>query len=416
MFLVAACSEIAGLGPKRSLAAGPGAGGGAGSAGAGSGAGGTGNSGGTDAAAGGGGAAGSGAQGAGGSADGGGSGGADAAAGAGGTGGDAATDACGADLQNDDKNCGYCGHDCLGGGCSQGACQPVELTSTLRGGWDIAVSGGNVFWTNSSYSKVYWLQKGASAPSSWNFASKGAAVAGGYFYFAGYYDASIYQLPVGGTASPTEYVATAEAPATVAADASGVYFDQTSAVAVTDGQNVTTLASGVPTPTDLALDATDVYFTVSSAPEVYRIPKSGAADAGGPLYSVPGDATRAVAVDSQYLYFATWDKNGAPIASAVYRAKKDGSAKQPIASGEPGTFDMVRAGPWLYWTNQGTSPGSYKDGSVVRARVDGAVPGKSQQVAAGQERPHGIAVDNRGVYWVNIGPDQGQTSVWRVAW
>ncbi|HEX7508686.1 MAG TPA: hypothetical protein VF550_18080, partial [Polyangia bacterium] len=40
------------------------------------------------------------------------------------------TTAC-TDLLSDPKNCGTCGHDCLGGACSAGACQPVAVTGVL---------------------------------------------------------------------------------------------------------------------------------------------------------------------------------------------------------------------------------------------------------------------------------------------
>src|SRR5579859_7451290 len=48
---------------------------------------------------------------------------------------DASGDAnpCGADLRNDPVNCGACGHDCLGGECSAGRCQPVTLSVGIEG-------------------------------------------------------------------------------------------------------------------------------------------------------------------------------------------------------------------------------------------------------------------------------------------
>jgi hypothetical protein len=46
--------------------------------------------------------------------------------------GDASSDACAANVDEDPKNCGRCGHDCLGGGCSSGRCQPVSLVD-----WDL---------------------------------------------------------------------------------------------------------------------------------------------------------------------------------------------------------------------------------------------------------------------------------------
>src|SRR6476659_4574484 len=43
---------------------------------------------------------------------------------------DNATDApCSADLGHDPANCGRCGHDCLGGGCDAGGCEPVVLVA-----------------------------------------------------------------------------------------------------------------------------------------------------------------------------------------------------------------------------------------------------------------------------------------------
>ena len=37
-----------------------------------------------------------------------------------------------ADYSRDAHNCGYCGHDCLGGQCAAGNCQPTILSSSER--------------------------------------------------------------------------------------------------------------------------------------------------------------------------------------------------------------------------------------------------------------------------------------------
>jgi hypothetical protein len=37
------------------------------------------------------------------------------------------------DLQSDPKNCGSCGHDCVGGACSAGQCQPWVVAQTTQG-------------------------------------------------------------------------------------------------------------------------------------------------------------------------------------------------------------------------------------------------------------------------------------------
>ena len=46
------------------------------------------------------------------------------------------------------KHCGACFHDCLGGQCVAGMCQPVELASDESGPFAIAVDATHVYWNN----------------------------------------------------------------------------------------------------------------------------------------------------------------------------------------------------------------------------------------------------------------------------
>lgn len=52
---------------------------------------------------------------------------------------------CG-DLQKDPKNCGVCGHDCLGGTCTNAACDPAPLASAQVAPGSIAVDAAHVYW------------------------------------------------------------------------------------------------------------------------------------------------------------------------------------------------------------------------------------------------------------------------------
>lgn len=55
-------------------------------------------------------------------------------------------DVCDIDLDADPENCGSCGHDCLGGECEQGECQPVALH--LEGNlFDLAADEEFVFFS-----------------------------------------------------------------------------------------------------------------------------------------------------------------------------------------------------------------------------------------------------------------------------
>ena len=62
-----------------------------------------------------------------------------AVAGSGGVSGAAGGSGCG-DLQGDNRNCGSCGHDCLGGACVAGQCQPKLIAQYLGRPDHIAVS------------------------------------------------------------------------------------------------------------------------------------------------------------------------------------------------------------------------------------------------------------------------------------
>jgi hypothetical protein len=50
------------------------------------------------------------------------------------------------DTSSDPKNCGTCGHDCLGGQCSAGVCQPVTLASAPSVA-SLTANGTAVYWT-----------------------------------------------------------------------------------------------------------------------------------------------------------------------------------------------------------------------------------------------------------------------------
>ena len=81
-------------------------------------------------------------------------------------GGDATTDASSADVLadvivhpctntlTDTFNCGSCGHDCLGGACLAGQCQPVVIATELGQPMAIALDVTHVYWTNATTGDV----------------------------------------------------------------------------------------------------------------------------------------------------------------------------------------------------------------------------------------------------------------------
>ena len=57
---------------------------------------------------------------------------------------------CESDTSSDPKNCGACGHDCMGGTCVAGRCQPVGVgAATEPNAQGLFVDKANVYWTNT---------------------------------------------------------------------------------------------------------------------------------------------------------------------------------------------------------------------------------------------------------------------------
>jgi hypothetical protein len=78
---------------------------------------------------------------------------------------DGGADGCAADLATDPKNCGACGHDCLGGGCGAGACLPFRVSYADASAESIAANDAGVYWVVANGSAVLQCPPaGCSAP------------------------------------------------------------------------------------------------------------------------------------------------------------------------------------------------------------------------------------------------------------
>jgi hypothetical protein len=150
------------------------------------------------------------------------------------------------DTSSDPSHCGRCGHDCQGGTCSAGACQPVTLASGQNSPSEIAVDATSVYWTN-------------------------------------YYGGTVMKVPLGG-GSVTTLASGQNVPGGIAVDATSVYWTNkgTSANNYTDGTvmkvplgggSATTLASGQNGARGIAVDATSVYWTNQVGGTVMKVAK-----------------------------------------------------------------------------------------------------------------------------------------------
>ena len=77
---------------------------------------------------------------------------------------------CGAVLATDPRNCGRCDHDCLGGECTAGACQPFVVAGGLTGPGELALDESRIYWetndqTQTPKSVVSCARGGCQAPA-----------------------------------------------------------------------------------------------------------------------------------------------------------------------------------------------------------------------------------------------------------
>ncbi|GAC1532511.1 MAG: hypothetical protein NVS3B10_27470 [Polyangiales bacterium] len=100
-----------------------------------------------------------------------------------------ASDASGCDttLASDPQNCGYCGHSCLGGECSMGACQIIALAkdgTNLEGLFGIVRIANNLYVTDDGHGLSRVLFRAPVTP-----ASDAGTPAPDYFFMPGMFDA-----------------------------------------------------------------------------------------------------------------------------------------------------------------------------------------------------------------------------------
>jgi hypothetical protein len=268
-------------------------------------------------------------------------------AGSGGGGG-----AGGCDNTDDDpQNCGACGHDCLGGECVDGACQPVLITALPNPDDDgelIVEPGpdGRIVWaryrrpgiiysaTKTPFSNVQLVH--ALDDFGW---ARGVALAEDSIYYSNYSDSD--ELP-----------------------SRGIH------VVEMDGSGATQLAG------DSLLGAAwvhlygeHVYFTTYfDTIAVGRVPR-----AGGPVEALVEFAGPEPHYEGLFLCLAhgSWVYYGSN--AGVSRVRTDGSAQALLYPGGASDVIAVHAGE-LYWRTNGT---------LMRGSLDGTEPAQIVAPATG---------------------------------
>ena len=334
----------------------------------------------------------------------------------------------GADLTMNPKNCGACGHDCMGGACTASKCQPVKLFGGAVAAYGIAVDATNLYFTDINGGAVYTMAKNAAAPST---ATK-----------------------IADTADPLVY--------DIVADGKGVFFSWGSGASggkgsletiSSDGGNRRALMEDASVPRGLSLDNINVYFALTylSPVQVGGVARS-ASGAGPTILSANEPNTDVTFVSGAYLYWGGESKSSVRFCATaaggcgptlkdfvtglnasealggnsnnvfisgfdiLYQAAKGGTTATGVALMQPQVYSIAADDKDVYWLDLGTNDASFKDGSVRHCAVDanGALQcavANGEIIATSDQNPRVLVMDQTAVYWTV----QGEGAVYRLA-
>jgi hypothetical protein len=315
---------------------------------------------------------------------------------------------CETRTDDDPRNCGACGHDCMAGACVGGSCKPFELYTVPSGTNQVVTPTAIAADGTSVYVGVFDTRGGAGGSVLKLPAAGGAAetlvanlasgptdivVDGATLYVAA--GSALLKLAVAGGAPVT--IASWKT-YRVAVDPSRVYWtDNVANVVRTSKDRVETDAGvdagaievmgSISGAEGIAVNATSIFVAGDNA--IMRIPIEGGAAFGMTTVKVP----REVKIDDSYVYYSYND----PYELGVARIPFGVGASLRYAAGYVVDFAIDSAS--VYWLVDGPA-------YVMRSPIDKAAP---VEIDAPKASPGRITVDAKAVYYtLGAGQDFGK--------
>ena len=317
------------------------------------------------------------------------------------------------DTRTDAKNCGRCSHDCLGGACAAGTCQPITLAKGLNIPQGLAQDRTSLYVTVWGSGQVLRVAKNGGMPvvltaqtsSPWSIAiapdpsGYAAQVIWSEAPSVGSGSAHVWSCGASSCGAPVAFVSGVDDARDVVVLGSSLFV----------ARNVSGAADvfactlpGCTRPQVLGLAYTSAYGLIAadastlvfgqytSLGKVMRV----ATDGTGAATLFDADGPQGLASDGTNVFAALNDGNAivkCALGGCIGGATTLAFAQSPHAVAADATN--------VYWTN-----GLADGGSVAYCPIAGC-PGGAALLAPMQSNPYAILVDDVAVYWVTSAPD-----------
>jgi hypothetical protein len=260
-----------------------------------------------------------------------------------------AEDPSSCDASSDPLNCGSCGHDCQGGACVAGACQPFALITGEAGPTDVRVNNTYVYWVNGGNvanmdgqvrralldgsSRVTLVDHQASPA--------GLEVTSTTIYWNNWGDQTFWRSDLDGGAITTLYTGANGCMATDPSTGAlyGIYWNMGSVEKLGSTQE-NPLVTGLNQPWGVFTDGTSLYWTTFTT-----IEKGTLTGGNATQWLADGQAPQCLVGDGTYLYWPDY-KNG-----SVNRRSLAGGAVTTLATGQSSPQGIALRAGLLYWTS-----------------------------------------------------------------